>query len=203
MAAQLSSTPIEVRRYTPALRVFSVGVWLAAGCFFAYLAHANTSRGHELGYLLAVLQIWPMLYTLRVPAVAAAADASGITYTDASLGLLLIFTTRQAAWIDVTEVHSKRVFTRAGSFLRTRITVRDEGRARKFFISSRCSGYPEFLAALREATAGLPVATTGLGADPILRQAQVGAGGARQVLRLVVVGALGILVLILALLNRR
>lgn len=191
---------LEIRRFGPALRAFTVSVWGVAGAFFVVLALLHSSRGHELGFALGGACIWTALYWLLVPAVMATVGDDGFSYVDVRFGALLWFPTCHAAWADIVAVDTREVptHTGAGSYVRTRLTLRagEGAHHRRLAISSRDQGYSRFIDMLAAHTAGLPIEMHGLGVESI---------GVRQALhrirdaRLGVIGAMALLGVVLLL----
>jgi len=167
------SDPIEVRALPLASRVFSVILWLACAAFFYWMAFTQIQRDHWMGYALGALSFYVALYWVRAPNLLVRADDAGMTYADMRLGVFLVFGEGRAAWTDILGVDTRRMSTRAGTFLRTRVTVRGEGGAgkRRFTVTSPAQGYVPFLEALHAHTSGTAAAMQGLGDDPAQAQA--------------------------------
>src|SRR5690349_5313760 len=143
--------PVEVVQLTPAQRVLKTGLFLLiAGLLYAFSASLRPEI-RWVQWIPAAIALWAALYYLRAPAVLARADDAGFSYVDARRGWLFVFTEGRAAWSDVLVASTRRRYRRYGSWLETRVTVRDEGgvETRTLAISDTCKGYPEFLDALR------------------------------------------------------
>jgi hypothetical protein len=157
---------LEIHSVHPLLRAYTVLVWAACGVFMIGLALRFPSAGHTFGLVLGAACLWAALYWWRVPDVRVTVRSDGMEWLDTSLGALMIFTPRRSPWSDVVAVETRSVTSRHGSYLRTRVTVRDtgaRGRTRRFTVTSRCDGYARFLDALATRTPGGDVATSGLG----------------------------------------
>ncbi len=150
--------PVEVRQVSPLYRTFIVLAWIGIAAFFEWIAYRNSGPGHWIGYVMAGVSFWVALYWLRAPGVIARADDTGITFADTRLGLFFVYGAGRAAWTDVLGVDTRHRTTRAGTYLRSRITVRGEGGTgkRKFTLTSRCAGYAAFMEAVHART-GFPV----------------------------------------------
>lgn len=157
---------LEIHSVHPLLRAATMLVWSGFGAFMIGLALHFPSTGHTFGYFLGAACLWTALYWWRLPEVRLVLKGDGIDYLDGSLGVLLRFPMRHAAWADVTTVDTRQVVSRYGSYLRTRVTVRDSAdprRSRRFDVTSRHDGYTRFLDELAARTGRSP-AGIGVGA---------------------------------------
>ena len=147
---------LEIHGIHPLLRAYTVLVWACFGTFMIGLALRFPSTGHTFGYLLGGSCLWAALYWWRVPDVRVTLRPGGMDYVDTSLGALMRFPVRHAAWSDVVAVETRPVVSRYGSYLATRVTVRDSRnpkRTRLFAVTSRHDGYTRLLDALAAHTA--------------------------------------------------
>jgi hypothetical protein len=192
--------PVEVTGLSPTMRIFTVAVWLASGALFYWLAFAHPTQGHWFGYGMAGVALWSALYWMRMPTVLARADDTGITYADLRYGLVLMFGEAHAAWSDVLAVDTREIASRYGTYLRTRVTVRDEGGTgtRHFTLTSKAGGYVRFLDALRAhtAAAGVTVEEKGLGDDPERARTELRKISAGRIRALKVILLIGVLLML-------
>jgi len=157
---------LELRRLTPAMRAYTVGMWLACAALFAGLAHRYPTGGHGIGYAIGLVCAWTALYWLRVPSWCARVRGDGVSYLDERLGALFVFRWHHAAWTDVVAVDTREVVRHTSRYVRTRVTVRAEsGGTRTFTVTSRDAGYGLFIDVLAAHTSGMPIRTSGLGVE--------------------------------------
>ena len=162
------TTPLRIRLQPRWLRVFVVIVFGVCGGFYALLAWRQPSRGHEVGYVLAVVMLWIAAWAAVRPEYAVEVIDGGFDYVDERYGFLLHFPRRHAKWSDVTRVDTRMIRGRYGHWLRTRVWVRDaesNSGARRFSVRSRVPGYQAFVDLLATRIAGQPVEMTGYGLD--------------------------------------
>ena len=156
---------LEIRSVHPLLRAYTVLAWAGFGALMLALAARFPTGGHSFGYLFGGLSLWIALYWWRMPEVRVTLRPDGLDYVDTSRGALMLFPRRHASWADITAVDTRTLSHRHGSYLRTRVTVRDSaGRTGRFTVTSRDDGYARFLDALAVHTAGRGLETGGPGA---------------------------------------
>jgi hypothetical protein len=146
---------LEIRTVHPLLRAYTVLAWAGIGALMLALAARFPTGGHVFGYLFGTSSLWVALYWWRMPEVRVTLRPDGIDYVDTSLGALMVFPLRHTTWAGITAVDTRTLTHRHGSYLRTRVTVRDAaGRTGRFTVTSRDDGYARFLDALAAHTAG-------------------------------------------------
>ncbi|MFI5370247.1 MAG: hypothetical protein ACHQ52_01725 [Candidatus Eisenbacteria bacterium] len=153
---------LEIRSIHPLLRAYTVLAWAGFGSLMLALAVRFPTQGHVFGYLFGAAGLWVALYWWRVPEVRVTLRPDGIDYVDTSLGALMSFPIRRASWSDIVAVDTRNVTYRHGSFVRTRVTVRDGAlRIRRFTVTSRDDGYGRLLDTLAGHMAGAGVEMRG------------------------------------------
>ena len=156
---------LEIRTVHPLLRAYTVLAWAGFGALMLALSARFPTGGHSFGYLIGALSLWIALYWWRMPDVRVMLRPDGIDFVDTSRGALMRFPVRHAAWSEITAIDTRTVAHRHGSFVRTRVTVRNAaGRTSRFTVTSRDDGYTRFLDALAAHTAGRGLETGGPGA---------------------------------------
>ena len=157
----------------PSLRLFDrvsgIVVVGAAGALFAFLAFAQQSRGHEVGYLVSGAFVWWALYFASLPGIKVALDPVGIEFADMSWAIFFRYPRYRVAWRDVVEIGSRTVASKYGNFIETRVKVRISEvplATRRVAVTSRDPGYYAFLKQLKAHVDPSAVAEGGMGIDP-------------------------------------
>jgi len=167
--AQDQPAPVEVRSAPLAARIYGTLVPAAAGALVLWLAITQRTRGHEIGFVFALVMFWWAACTAAEPRVKAALDADGFEFADLRWAFLFRTARVRVAWRDVIEIVSRTVASRYGAYVRTRIKVRVcevPERTRWFSVTNRNPGYYAFLAALNARVDLARVAVGGLGIEP-------------------------------------
>jgi len=198
--------PVEVLSAPLAARVYGTLVPAAAGGLVLWLAITQHARGHEIGFVFALVMFWWAACTAAEPRVKASLDGEGVEFADLRWAFLFRTPRVRVAWHDVLEIASRTVASRYGSYVRTRIKVRVcevPQRTRWFSVTNRNPGYYAFLAALNVRVDPARVAIGGLGIEPAAIR-----GEAERILRsrlklLAIFLAIGIAAMIVAYFTRR
>jgi hypothetical protein len=198
--------PVQVLSGSLGARVVGTLVPAAAGGLMSWLAVAQPARGHEIGFLFALVMFWWAACTATTPRVKATLDADGLEFVDYRWAFLFRTPRCRVPWRDLLEIASRTVASRYGSYIRTRIKVRVcevPERTRWFPVTNRNPGYYAFLAALNARIDAARVPVGGLGIEPGAVR-----GEAQRILRsqlklVLIFAALGIAAMILAYFTRR
>jgi len=201
--AQDQPAPVEVLSAPLAARVYGTLVPAAAGALVLWLA---ITRGHEIGYVFALVMFWWAACTAAEPRVKATLDADGFEFADLRWAFLFRTARVRVAWRDVIEIVSRTVASRYGAYVRTRIKVRVcevPERTRWFSVTNRNPGYYAFLAALNARVDLARVAVGGLGIEPGAIRGEAARILKSRLKLLAIFFALGIAATILAYFTRR
>ena len=161
--------PLEIPTFTLFKRVYGVIVAGTAGGLMVLLARIEPSRGHEIGYGLGAVLFWWALYFALQPRVKVRLDARGIDFVDFTWSAFFQFPRHRVVWRDVLDVETRRIASRYGWYFRTRVKVsisNSERAIRGFTVTSRQSGYYEFLCRLNLHLEASDATVRGLGIDP-------------------------------------
>lgn len=187
-------------------RVYGALVPAAGGGLMLWLAISQPSRGHEIGFVFALVMFWWAACTATTPRVKATLDSDGLEFVDTRWAFLFRTQRLRVAWRDVLEIASRTVASRYGSHIRTRIKVRVcevPERTRWFSVTNRNPGYYAFLGALNARVDAARVPVGGLGIEPGTIR-----GEAQRILRsqiklVLILAAIGVALMILATVTRR
>lgn len=172
-----SDAPLEIPSLTPFDRISGTLVVGLAGGLFAFLAFAQQSRGHEIGYLMSGVFVWWALYIASLPRVKVALDPVGIEFADMSWAIFFRYPRYRVAWHDVVDVGSRTVASRYGSYIETRVKVKISEvplETRRFAVTSKDPGYYAFLKQLKNHVDPSAIPVGGMGIEPTEIRAAAG-----------------------------